>query len=85
MRTQKVRNARSHTIGFMQPGHHLSIFVSFAFHELVSQMRFGMSVIWGRNTEESRTMYWVFRGFSWRFFNYYTTIVYIQLLNYGNF
>lgn len=69
----------------MQPRHHFSIFVSFAFHELVSQMRFGMSVIWGRSAEESRTMYWVFKGFSWRFFNYYTTIVYIQVLNYGNF
>src|SRR6478735_3350287 len=85
MRTQKVKNARSHAIGFIQSLHHFSIFVSFAFHELVSQLRFGISANWGRNDEELRTTYWVFKVFSWRFFNYYTTVVYIQVPNYDDF
>lgn len=32
-----MRNARSHTIGFIPPVHHFSIFVSFSFHKLVSE------------------------------------------------
>lgn len=85
MRMQKVKNARSHAIGFIQSLHHFSIFVSFAFHELVSQLRFGISANWGRNDEELRTTYWVFKVFSWRFFNYYITVVYIQVPNYDDF
>ena len=37
MRMQKVRNARSDMIGFIQPVHYFSIFVRFAFHKLVSE------------------------------------------------
>jgi hypothetical protein len=85
MRTQKVRNARGHAIGFIQPVHHFLIFIRFVLLELVSQMRSYISANWGRNGDELQKTYAHLRCFS---FGVSSTMIppsYIQVPNHDGF